>query len=142
MRARRDSSFSLSIHERRTKKNWQNCMFWRRPKTALVGSVVRLPFRQFVDYRCSRRNDGEPVTSGVWMQWPGCFFLCSKKRFHYAYAAQSCIAMRGTRWCLLTGSICTLRVTPTARFEGRAISNVTMALLFFILGDINLISVT
>ena len=35
MCASRDSSFSLRIHERRTKKKWQNCMFWRRPKTAL-----------------------------------------------------------------------------------------------------------
>ncbi len=64
-------------------------------------------------------------------------FLREKKEFHCAYAAQSCIAMRGTRWRLLTGSICTLRVTPTARFEGRAISNVTMALLLFILVEIN-----
>ena len=68
-------------------------------------------------YRCSRRLVGEPLTGEVWLQWLGCFFLSTKKKFHCADGALAGNGLRRLESQGAAGLKKRLPVLPMARWR-------------------------
>ena len=82
------------------------------------------------DYRCTRRLVEEPVSSAVWLQQLGCFFLRIKKKVQSTLAPRRLKRPAALR---VAGLLLSLHGLTTAHYKAREPSSVIAAAdwLFF-----------